>query len=112
MYRELMEEVGLNTQLVEILHHIQDWLYYDVPHDWIRKDEKDRFYRGQKQIWYLLRLLGRDHDIFLQSTSKPEFDDWRWVDYWHPLEEIVAFKKDVYRFVLSEFASILGISPK
>ena len=113
MYRELMEEVGLTAQLVEILHHTQDWLYYDVPHDWVRKDENDRFYRGQKQIWYLLLLLGKDQDISIQSTTnKPEFDDWGWVDYWRPLQEIVAFKKGVYTFVLNEFASILGFPPK
>lgn len=101
MYRELMEEVGLSPEHVEIVARTQDWLRYDVPKNWIRRDWRDR-YKGQKQIWFLLRLLGNDSDVFLKNTDKPEFDDWRWDDFWSPLDQIIDFKREVYEQALNE----------
>jgi len=49
-----------------------------------------------------LKFVGEDTDIFLRNTTKPEFDDWKWVSYWTPLEKVVDFKKDVYKKALSE----------
>jgi putative (di)nucleoside polyphosphate hydrolase len=49
--------------------------------------------KGQKQIWFLLRLVGRDSDVSLRATSKPEFDAWRWNDYWVPLDAVIEFKR-------------------
>jgi len=62
---------------------------------------------GQKQIWYLLRLQAPDQDVRLDLGDIPEFDGWRWVDYWQPLQEVVAFKRDVYRLALEELAPLL-----
>lgn len=62
MFRELMEEVGLQEQHVRILGRTKDWLHYDVPQNWIRREWRGS-YRGQKQIWFLLRLVGRDCDV-------------------------------------------------
>ena len=59
-------------------------------------------YRGQKQIWYLLRMVGRDCDVRLRASGHPEFDAWRWHDYWVPLEAVIEFKRDVYRQALTE----------
>ncbi len=87
MYRELHEEVGLNAEHVRILGRTRDWLRYDVPDQWIRRDWRGN-YRGQKQIWFLLRLVGRDCDVCLRATEKPEFDAWRWSDYWVPMESV------------------------
>ena len=101
MYRELMEEVGLKPHHVEILGRTKDWLKYEVPSQWVRRDYRGT-YKGQKQIWYLLRMKGQDTDIFLRNTKKPEFDDWRWYDYWMPLNEVIEFKRDVYRLALNE----------
>ena len=101
MYRELMEEVGLSPEHVEIVARTQDWLRYDVPKNWIKRDWRDR-YKGQKQIWFLLRLLGNDSDVFLKNTDKPEFDDWRWDDFWSPLDQIIDFKREVYEQALNE----------
>jgi putative (di)nucleoside polyphosphate hydrolase len=64
-------------------------------------------YRGQKQVWYLLRLVGRDCDVRLRATSHPEFDAWRWHHYWIPLESVIEFKRDVYRLALNELSSFL-----
>ena len=85
MYRELHEEVGLHPHHVRVLGRTRDWLRYDVPQHWIKREWRGS-YKGQKQIWYLLRLVGRDNDVSLRATDKPEFDAWRWHDYWIPLE--------------------------
>ena len=106
MYRELHEEVGLQPQHVEILGRTRDWLRYDVPEQWLRRDWRGN-YRGQKQIWFLLRLVGRDTDVQLRASQKPEFDAWRWNDYWVPLESVVEFKREVYQLALSELARFL-----
>ena len=39
------------------------------------------------------------------QTGHPEFDDWAWVNYWYPVRQVVAFKKEVYRRVLKDFSS-------
>lgn len=101
MFRELKEEVGLEPSHVEIIARTKDWLRYDVPKNWIRRDWRDR-YKGQKQIWFLLRLTGRDSDVSLKNTKKPEFDAWRWDDFWSPVDQIIDFKRDVYEQALKE----------
>jgi putative (di)nucleoside polyphosphate hydrolase len=106
MFRELQEEVGLNAHHVKILGRTRDWLRYEVPDRWVRREWRGN-YRGQKQIWFLLRLVGRDCDVCLRATEKPEFDAWRWNDYWVPMETVVEFKRDVYQRALSELARYL-----
>jgi len=101
MYRELHEEVGLLPEHVRILGRTREWLRYDVPDQWLRRDNRSN-YRGQKQIWYLLRLVGRDNDVCLRATEKPEFDAWCWSDYWSPVDAVIEFKREVYRLALNE----------
>jgi putative (di)nucleoside polyphosphate hydrolase len=107
LYRELWEEVGVSPQKVELLASTQGWLRYRLPKALIRCDEKPLCV-GQKQQWFLLRFSGTEDDVRLDRGEKPEFDGWRWVDYWYPLKEVVAFKKDVYCQALNEFAPVLG----
>ena len=106
MYRELMEEVGLRPEHVEILGRTRDWLRYEVPSHWIKREWRSS-YRGQKQIWFLLRLIGRDSDVSLRASAHPEFDAWRWSEYWVPLEDVVEFKREVYKMALNELAVFL-----
>lgn len=106
MFRELHEEVGLLPDHVRILARTRDWLRYEVPDHFIRKDARGH-YRGQKQIWFLLRLMGRDSDLDLRATDHPEFDAWRWNEYWVPLELVIEFKRDVYQMALTELARFL-----
>ena len=106
MYRELKEEVGLDPHNVEILARTKGWLKYDVPKSWIRRDCRDR-YRGQKQIWFLLRFTGKDSDVFLKNTEKPEFDDWEWSHEEKPLEIVISFKKNVYTQALQQLLPIM-----
>jgi len=103
MYRELYEEVGLQTEHVRILARTREWLRYEVPEQWIRRELRGN-YRGQKQIWYLLRLVGRDCDVCLRRSDKPEFDAWRWHDYWVPLDAVIEFKREVYERALQELS--------
>lgn len=106
MFRELWEEVGLWPHQVQILGRTREWLRYEVPQQWVRREWRGT-YRGQKQIWYLLRLVGRDSDVHLRATDHPEFDAWRWSDYWVPLESVIEFKRHVYQQALSELARFL-----
>jgi len=107
LYRELWEEVGIAPQSVQVLASTHDWLRYRLPKALIRCDEKPLCV-GQKQLWFLLRFSGTADDVRLDCGEKPEFDGWRWVDFWHPLKEVVAFKRDVYLQALNEFAPVLG----
>lgn len=106
MFRELYEEVGLEPRHVRILGRTRGWLRYDVPERWIRRDLRGT-YRGQKQIWFLLRLTGRDCDVKLRASGHPEFDAWRWYEYWAPLESVIEFKREVYRRALTELRGYL-----
>jgi len=111
MYRELQEETGLLPQHVRILGRTRDWLHYNVPTHWVKREWRGT-YRGQKQIWFLLRLVGRDCDISLRASGHPEFDAWRWHDYWVPLEAVIEFKREVYRLGLEQLAPFLEVIPR
>jgi putative (di)nucleoside polyphosphate hydrolase len=106
MYRELHEETGLHPQHVKIIGRTRDWLRYEVPDKFIKREVRGH-YRGQKQIWFLLRMIGRDCDICLRATDHPEFDAWRWNEYWVPLEAVIEFKRDVYQLALTELSRFL-----
>ncbi len=109
MYRELQEEVGLLPDHVRILGRTRDWLRYDVPSHWVRRENRGS-YKGQKQIWYLLRMIGRDSDVLLNASDRPEFDAWRWSDYWVPLESVIEFKREVYQAALGELVHYLSVT--
>jgi putative (di)nucleoside polyphosphate hydrolase len=111
MFRELNEETGLEAHHVRILGRTRDWLHYNVPTHWVKREWRGT-YRGQKQIWFLLRLVGRDCDISLRATPHPEFDAWRWHEYWVPLEAVIDFKRDVYRLGLEQLANYLEVAPR
>ncbi|HEC12961.1 MAG TPA: RNA pyrophosphohydrolase [Acidiferrobacteraceae bacterium] len=106
MFRELQEETGLNEMKVHIIGHTRDWLRYDLPERYLRSGSKQTF-RGQKQRWYLLKLTADESAIHLDASKRPEFDQWCWVNYWYPLDEIVAFKRQVYQRALLELAPLL-----
>jgi putative (di)nucleoside polyphosphate hydrolase len=107
MYRELKEEVGLNPADVDVLGCTQGWLRYRLPKRMVRHNSKPVCI-GQKQKWFLLRLISPENKIQVDQTESPEFDDWRWVSYWYPLGQVVTFKRDVYRRAMKELAPIIG----
>jgi len=94
VYRELMEEVGLAPKHVEVIGVTSGWLRYRLPKRYLRQGNKPMCI-GQKQRWFLLRFIGHEDDVKLDGYAKPEFDDWRWVDYWTPAKEIVFFKPKI-----------------
>ncbi len=107
LFRELKEEVGLAPEAVEILGSTRGWLRYRLPKRYIRRGQ-DPVCIGQKQKWFLLRMLAADDAVQLDSNDKPEFDHWEWVSYWYPLDQVVAFKREVYRRALKEMVQVLG----
>ena len=108
MYRELQEETGLLPEHVRVIGRTREWLRYEVPHAWIKREIRGH-YRGQKQIWFLLRMLGRDCDVRLRASDHPEFDAWRWHEYWIPLDSVIEFKREVYSQALNELSRLLFI---
>ena len=107
LFRELEEEVGLTADDVEILGRTRGWLRYRLPKQFIRTGQQPLCI-GQKQKWFLLRILSDDGAVRLNLNKKPEFDHWQWVSYWYPLNEVVSFKREVYRKAMKELAVPLG----
>lgn len=103
LFRELHEEVGLFPDQVNILACTRGWLRYRLPQHLIRRNNNPLCI-GQKQKWFLLQMLADDSAVNIQANQKPEFDHWNWVSYWYPLNQIVSFKRDVYRRALKELA--------
>jgi|TARA_R110002096_G_scaffold194791_4_gene377166 putative (di)nucleoside polyphosphate hydrolase len=112
MYRELYEEIGLTSKSVEVIGRTGEWVYYDLPKRFIRSNSFP-ICKGQKQIWFLLRLLDDEQKICFETTEKPEFDRWRWAEYWEPAFDVVYFKRNVYLSALTEMWSHLfpGVTP-
>lgn len=106
MYRELWEETGLQREHVEIVGVTQKWLRYRLPKRFIRRHSLPLCI-GQKQRWFLLRLTSNENCVCLDASRTPEFDGWRWVDYWQPVDEVVFFKRKVYKRALKELAPLL-----
>lgn len=104
LYRELEEEVGLSPKDVAILGVTRGWLRYRLPARYVRQQHPVCV--GQKQKWFLLRFLGSDDQVNLALNDSPEFDHWRWVSYWYPINNVVAFKRDVYRRALRELSPL------
>lgn len=109
MFRELREEVGLAPEAVQVMACTGGWLRYRLPRRMLRHNATPKFV-GQKQKWFLLRMLAQDDAVCVAASEKPEFDHWRWVSYWYPLGQVVSFKRDVYRRALAELATRLPVN--
>lgn len=103
MYRELHEEVGLKPEHIEVVASTRGWLRYRLPKRYVRKGPHPVCI-GQKQKWFLLRMLAEDSEVSFEHSDEPEFDNWRWVSYWYPLGQVITFKREVYRRALLELA--------
>ena len=101
LYRELREEIGLERADVEVLASTARWLRYRLPRQFVRR-KGGPLCIGQKQRWFLLRLLADESRLVFDATPEPEFDAGRWVDYWSPVREVIYFKRAVYARALQE----------
>jgi putative (di)nucleoside polyphosphate hydrolase len=101
MYRELHEEIGLQSDDVEVLGVTSGWLRYRLPDKFVRRNSKPLCI-GQKQRWFMLRLLGDEERLRFDRCDKPEFDRARWVPFWRPVNEVIYFKRRVYARALYE----------
>lgn len=114
MYRELHEEIGLTDADVDVLASTDDWLRYRLPDKFIRRNSVPLCI-GQKQRWFLLRLTGSEEQVRFDQSDVPEFDRWRWVDFWRPVNEVIYFKRRVYARALHELGPHLfpdGVPPR
>ncbi len=105
LYRELYEEIGLRPNDVEVIDSTTQWHKYRIPAQLIRHTTP--LCIGQKQKWFLLRLISDESAIRLDRTDNPEFSSWNWVHYWSPLKQVIHFKRQVYRKALEEFYPLL-----
>ncbi len=116
MYRELEEETGFLATDVELVARTQSWLRYDLPDRFLNGSRtaehplKKRF-RGQKQVWFLLRLLNDGIEPNFELNETPEFDDWCWIGYWKAADRVVDFKREVYMQALTELADQIPDNP-
>ena len=109
MCRELAEEVGLECGDVETLGRTRGWLRYQLPQRYRRGHRPVCI--GQKQRWYLLKLLCDPDRIRCDTTFEPEFDRFRWVQYWVPVSKVIHFKRKVYARALTELGKLANPPP-
>ena len=107
LFRELSEEVGLRPEDVEVVGSTQDWLRYRLPKRFVHRRRKPVCI-GQKQRWFLLKLISHEERVRLDTGEKPEFDHWRWVDHEAPVNEVVSFKRNVYQRALNELIPLIN----
>ncbi len=111
MARELHEELGLTLGDVEVIGSTVGWYSYRLPSQYVRRG-RGRTCIGQRQKWFGLRLVGPESHVRFDAGPQPEFEGWRWVDWWLPLSEVVEFKREVYRGALNELAPLFSIPPR
>lgn len=107
VFRELHEEVGVTKDAVEIIGCTQDWLRYQIPEHLIRRHQIPCCI-GQKQRWFLLRFIGKESDVCLDTSDKPEFDQWCWIDQVEPARTVISFKRKVYAEALKELLPLIN----
>lgn len=106
MFRELREEIGLDREDVEVMGVTKRWLKYRLPKQYLRHGSTPLVI-GQKQKWYLLRLITSEQKLRLDLSNSPEFDSWRWIDYHEPQEQVIFFKRQVYAQAMKELEYLL-----
>ena len=104
MRRELIEETSIKN--IKILKEFNQWLEYELPKNLVGKIWRGK-YRGQKQKWFVVRFLGNDDEINI-NTKHPEFIDWQWIDVEELPKIIVLFKKHVYEEITEELKKYIN----
>ena len=103
-YRELEEETSIKN--VELIKEIDEILTYELPKHLLGIIWKGK-YRGQKQKWFIMRYLGTDDQINI-NTKKPEFLEWKWIDPDMITDVVVDFKLEVYKRLKFKIKEIIN----
>ena len=103
-YRELEEETSIKN--VKLIKEIDGTMTYELPDHLLGIIWKGR-YKGQKQKWFLMRYLGNDGEIDI-NTNKPEFLEWKWIDLDMITEVVVDFKLEVYKILKKKIKMIIN----
>ena len=96
--RELREETGIKS--VKLIKELNEWLEYDLPKNLLGKIWEGR-YRGQKQKWFIMKFLGENDEINL-NTKNPEFIDWKWIEISELSDVAVPFKINIYKKIVKK----------
>jgi putative (di)nucleoside polyphosphate hydrolase len=105
VWREMMEEIGTNN--AELIKMSSQWINYNIPQDTLATLPWGKRYVGQTQKWFVFRFVGQENDINV-GTENPEFSEWKWAKLNSLADNIVPFKRDVYKKIINEFKDILS----
>ena len=103
-FRELYEETSIKD--VKLIQEIEGTYTYELPKNLLGIIWKGK-YKGQKQKWFLMKYLGNDSEINL-NTNNPEFLEWKWVDIDQITEIVVDFKLHVYKELKEKVKNIIN----
>ena len=103
VWREMMEEIGTNN--AKLYKTSDQWVNYEIPQETLDKLPWGKTWIGQTQKWFVFRFIGQDSDINV-GTENPEFDKWKWAKYESLVDNIVPFKREIYKKVIEEFKNI------
>ena len=103
-YRELKEETSIKN--VELIKEIDEPITYELPPYLLGIIWKGK-YKGQKQKWFVMRFLGKESEIIL-NTKKPEFYEWKWIDLEEITNVVVEFKLEVYNKIKKQVKNIIN----
>ena len=103
-YRELEEETSIKS--VKLIYEIDEITTYLLPKHLLGVIWKGK-YKGQKQKWFLMRFLGNDNEINI-NTNKPEFLEWKWIDLDMITDVVVDFKLEVYKILQKKIKMIIN----
>jgi|TARA_B100001248_G_scaffold170558_1_gene129242 putative (di)nucleoside polyphosphate hydrolase len=103
-FRELEEETSVKN--VKLIKEIEGTTSYELPDNLLGIIWKGK-YKGQKQKWFLMRYIGKDEDINI-NTKKPEFLEWKWIDISRITEVVVDFKLEVYKELQEKIKKIIN----
>ena len=102
-YRELEEETNIKS--VKLIKELDGTIIYELPDHLLGIIWKGK-YRGQKQKWFLMRFIGEDKEIDI-NTKNPEFLDWKWIELDQITEVVVDFKLHVYKELKEKIKRII-----
>ena len=103
VWREMMEEIGTNN--AKLIKSTNQWYKYEIPKETLKTLPWGEKYIGQKQKWFAFRFTGKEEDINV-NTNNPEFSEWKWILHNSLVDNIVPFKRKLYKNVLSEFENL------